>query len=73
MKFEPNREQRIAAEEFLQAQTTLYRAEDTLNRAYSPVREFIEQGQFANAREYLRSMPNCATKTLYFREIILAE
>ena len=48
-------------------------AQYEIEKAFSGFRELVRDGKFMEAREYLRPMPHCAGKVLFFREIILTE
>jgi hypothetical protein len=48
-------------------------AEDRMARRFIGFRSRLETGHFREAKEFLRPMPECASKVLFFREIIIAE
>ncbi len=58
---------------YIKAKEKYNQAEDDLKDAFSDYQTFFKDGDFEGAREYLRAMPECASKVLCFRHIILAE
>lgn len=73
MKYEQTPIQSAAAYQVLRAQADLNYKEERLVEAYQSYKILLAAKDYDGAREYLRSMPNCAAKVLCFREIILAE
>jgi len=74
MKYEPPTAlQEATAYHYLNAKTVLDEKEVELVESYEGFRELLIDHDYVGAREYLRSMPECASKVLCFREIILAE
>ncbi len=73
MKYEMTAEQSAAAFQYTCAATRVEEKEARLREEYIKFLDFIDLHQFENAKEYLRTMPECATKVLCFRTIILAE
>lgn len=66
-------QQTEALAKFNHARDAMDAAEAEVEAAFVGFRELTKQGKFIEAREYLRPMPQCAGKTLFFREIILTE
>ncbi len=73
MKYEMTAEQSAAVYQYKLAATRLMEKGTRMREEYIKFLDFIDLHQFDNAKEYLRSMPECATKALCFRTIILAE
>jgi hypothetical protein len=59
--------------QFDQAKAVCEIAEEALAVEFGGFRELMNNYEFEQAREYLREMPQCATKVLFFREIIITE
>jgi len=66
-------EQTEAVAKYNHAKDLYEAAQDEVEAAWVGFRELVKQGKFMEAREYLRPMPYCVAKTLFFREIILTE
>ena len=74
MKYDPPTAlQEATSAHYLYAKEVLEEKEARLVEAYKGFRDLIDTNDYIGAREYLRSMPECASKVLMFREIILAE
>ena len=62
-----------AIAEFYATREKYYEALDNLEEAFSGYKELVEYGEFEEAKDYLRPMPDCANKVLMFRTILLRE
>jgi len=63
----------VAVYNFEQARDDYEEAEHIMSVEFFGFRDFLPQAEYEQAREYLRDMPQCATKVLFFREIIMHE
>jgi len=66
-----SRESRI--EEFVKARDAAGKLELRMACCFVHFRKLLKAGKIEEAKEYLRPMPYCATKVLFFREIIVVE
>lgn len=62
-----------AIETFVEAKEAYSLAEFEMVLAFNGYKDFLKTGDYEGAREYLRAMPECSSKVLCFRHIILAE
>lgn len=58
---------------FLKAKQKYEEAEEKMVESFTEWKHLVREFRFNEAKESLRPMPECASKVLIFREIILAE